>query len=190
MYKHPGVFIEHVPSGVLAIETASTSVAAFIGPVRRGPIGEPVFISNAGQFASRFGELDGVAGGIRNDDQSADMFGHAIQAFFTNGGSKAYIMRVADASGAGEPGAATAVIPNPEDVLRGFTITADNGGTWGNAMVLRLSPSDPAAAPDLELGYTFEVGIIRDGEFAALETFTGVQMAADVRARLLHATFR
>ena len=38
MYKHPGVYIEHVPSGVLAIEAASTSIAAFIGPVKRGQL--------------------------------------------------------------------------------------------------------------------------------------------------------
>ena len=50
--KHPGVFIEHVPSGLLAVEAASTAVAAFIGPVKRGQLvtddkedGEPVFIS-------------------------------------------------------------------------------------------------------------------------------------------------
>ena len=36
MYTHPGVYIEHVPSGVLAIEAASTSVAAFIGHIPRG----------------------------------------------------------------------------------------------------------------------------------------------------------
>ena len=31
IYKHPGVYIEHVPSGLLTIEAASTSVAALIG---------------------------------------------------------------------------------------------------------------------------------------------------------------
>ena len=29
MYKHPGVYIEHVPSGLLVIEAASTSVGMF-----------------------------------------------------------------------------------------------------------------------------------------------------------------
>ena len=38
MYKHPGVYIEHVPSGLLAIEAVSTSVAAFLGPVTRGAL--------------------------------------------------------------------------------------------------------------------------------------------------------
>ena len=63
MYKHPGVYIEHVPSGVLAIEAASTSTAAFIGHTRRGDLvtadvdrGEPVQVFNASQFADGFGE--------------------------------------------------------------------------------------------------------------------------------------
>lgn len=176
MYMHPGVYIEHVPSGVLAIEAASTSIAAFVGPVRRGTPGMPTFISSAAQFARLFGELDGVAGGIRNDGAAADMFGHAVQAFFTNGGAKAYILRVA----AGATANASQVIPNPADPARGFAVTAVDVGVWGNAMVVRLSPTDPdPTSPDLALGYTLEVGIMQDGAFVALETFTGVQMAAD-----------
>lgn len=177
MYKHPGVYIEHVPSGVLAIEAASTSVAAFIGPVKRGPVGEPVFISNAGQFAAQFGEL-GAGGGVRNEGASADFFGHAVQAFFANGGTKAYILRVAD-SGAAAPDPATTVFPDPSDASKGFTVTAANGGTWGDAMIVRLSPSDSASPPDISLGYTFDVGIEVEGDFIAIESFSGVQMATD-----------
>ena len=36
MYQHPGVYIEHVPSNLLAIEAASTSVTAFVGHLTRG----------------------------------------------------------------------------------------------------------------------------------------------------------
>ncbi|MEM7268988.1 MAG: phage tail sheath protein, partial [Pseudomonadota bacterium] len=185
MYKHPGVYIEHVPSGVLAIEAASTSIAAFIGPVKRGPVGEPVYISDAGQFAGQFGNLDGAGGGIRNEGQSADFFGHAVQAFFANGGKKAYIVRVAE-DASGNLSEASTAIPDPSDAARGFEVTAVNPGTWGDAMVVRLALTDPgnpgatpAVLPDPELGYTFEVGIMDDGDFVALESFTGVQMAAD-----------
>ena len=59
MYKHPGVYIEHVPSGLLAIEAASTSSAAFIGAVKRGKVGEPVFVSSPGQYEDLFGLLGG-----------------------------------------------------------------------------------------------------------------------------------
>ena len=96
MYKHPGVYIEHVPSGLLAVEAAATSIAAFVGPARRGPVGEPVFILNAGQYEEQFGPLGGGFGGIRDFGASPDRFGHAVNAFFANGGAKAYIVRVAE----------------------------------------------------------------------------------------------
>jgi len=178
MYKHPGVYIEHVPSGLLAIAAASTSIAAFIGPVKRGPVGKPVFISNVGQFEEQFGVLGGGAGGIRNEGQIADRFGYAVNAFFANGGTKAYILRVAENSG-GNLSKATIAIPNPDEVTRGFTVTAVNEGTWGNALQVRLTATDPSASPDLTLGYTLEVGIEQDGEFAAIEAFTGLSTDSD-----------
>ncbi|MDC1198788.1 phage tail sheath subtilisin-like domain-containing protein, partial [bacterium] len=175
MYKHPGVYIEHVPSGLLAIEAAATSIAAFIGPAKRGPIGEPVFISGAGQYEDQFGVLGAGLGGIRNNGSSPDRFGHAINAFFANGGSKAYVLRVVENS-AGNLSKASIAIPNPVDAARGFTVTAANEGVWGNALQVRLRATDPSATPDLTLGFTLQVGIEQDGAFVALETFTGLSM--------------
>lgn len=176
MYKHPGVYIEHVPSGLLAIEAASTSVAAFVGPVKRGPIGEPVFITSVSQFALQFGTLNDGANGVRDEGDTADKFGHAVNSFFGNGGNKAYIIRVAEASGAGAPVAATAAIPNPESNTTGFLLTAKSQGAWANDMIVRLSTTDKSAAPDLELGYTLELGVLADGRLQVLEGFAGLQM--------------
>ncbi len=176
MYKHPGVYIEHVPSGLLAVEAAATSIAAFIGPAKRGPVGEPVFISGAGQYEDQFGVLGAGLGGIRNNGSAPDRFGHAVNAFFANGGSKAYILRVAEdgstpATNLAKSGTA---IPDPGDALLGFRVTAANEGVWGDALRLRLTATDPSATPDLTLGYTLAIGIEEDGAFVALETFTGL----------------
>ena len=176
MYKHPGVYIEHVPSGLLAIEAASTSVAAFIGPVRRGPVGKPEFITSVSQFAQQFGTLNDGANGIRDQGDEADKFGHAVNAFFGNGGNKAYVVRVAETSGVNAPLAATAAIPNPEVNTSGFLLTAKSPGAWANDMIVRLSPTDKSTIPDLELGYSLELGVLADGKFQALEAFTGLQM--------------
>lgn len=180
MYQHPGVYIEHVPSGLLAIEAASTSVAVFIGPTRRGPRGEPVFISSAGQYEDWFGELGGGKGGIRNLGQVADRMGFAVNASFTNGGSKAYVLRVAEAGAAPLTLArASVAIPNPADSGQGFTVTAADAGSWGNALIVHLRATDEATEPDLELGYTLEVCIELDGAFTVLESFSGLDMEAD-----------
>ena len=176
IYKHPGVYIEHVPSGLLAIEAASTSVAAFIGPVRRGTVGKPEFITSVSQFAQQFGTLNDGTNGIRDEGDTADKFGNAVNAFFGNGGNKAYIIRVAETSGAGAPKAATSAIPNPESNTTGFLLTAKSEGVWANDMIARLSTTDKSAVPDVELGYTLELGVLADGKFQALEGFTGLQM--------------
>ncbi len=174
MYKHPGVYIEHVPSGLLAIEAASTAIAAFIGPVKRGPIGEPVFISNTSQFAQQFGSLDGGAGGIRNEGGLPDKFGHAVNAYFANGGTKAYIVRVAEGASV-----ATAVIPNPDDATQAFEIAAKSAGQWANNLVVKLSTADRADPADIALGYVFSIGRYDEGRFAAMESFSDVEMSAD-----------
>jgi phage tail sheath protein FI len=188
MYKHPGVYIEHVPSGSLIIEAASTSVAAFIGQVKRGQLvtadkdaGEPTFIANVGQFAEKFGELNDGAGGIRDEDQTADYFGHAVNAFFANGGTKAYIVPVGDGSG----DAATASLVDPNDATMAFYFTAGtysaklgaalpSAGEWANDLFAEIVLSVDDADP-LQREYSINLGVQNEkGEIEPIETFDGV----------------
>src|SRR5262249_44580135 len=149
---HPGVYIEHVPSGVLAIEAASTSVAAFVGTVGRGQLNEPVFITRASQYATNFGPLGDTGTGIRDLGATADDFGFAVNAFFQNGGNKAYIVPV------GRDGGQTAFasIADPADPLKAFYFTASSPGAWSNGMTINLSRTDKT---DAALGYVLTVGM-------------------------------
>lgn len=183
MYKHPGVYIEHVPSGVLAIEAASTSIAAFIGPVKRGQLvtddkedGKPVQVSSQAQFATQFGELDGSAGGLRNLASSPDTFGYAVQSFFANGGSKAYIVPVGDDNG----DAAVAAFTDPANAGMGFYFTARSEGIWANGLVLRISESVNDANP-LATTYDVQLGLPdgKGGLDPVLETHTDMNLNPD-----------
>ncbi|TRD16118.1 phage tail sheath family protein [Palleronia caenipelagi] len=173
MYKHPGVYIEHVPSGALAIEAASTSVAVFIGPVKRGPVNTPELILNRGAYATGYGELDDATSGIRDLGDTPDYFGHAVNAFYDNGGRQAYIVRVAKDDATSAVGA----LADPNNPgAKGLYFSAVNEGIWGNKLVARIAAVDDT---DLTLGYDFEVGYETtedDGgkEFNVLETFSGV----------------
>ena len=162
MYKHPGVYIEHVPSGLLAIEAASTAIAAFIGPVKRGDLvtadteaGKPVFIASVDQYAKNFGTPGGGAGGLRNLGSTPDTFGWAVQSFFANGGSKAYIVPIGDGAGA----EATAVIGDPADSLSAFGFTAASEGNWANGLAIRMTLAVPDADPLLTT-YDVEIGVL------------------------------
>jgi phage tail sheath protein FI len=66
------------------IAAASTSVTAFVGRTRRGPLDRPVQVNSMAEFGTVFG-------GLWND--SALSF--AVQHFFVNGGHTAIVARVA-----------------------------------------------------------------------------------------------
>ena len=54
---YPGVYIEEIPSGVRTIAGVATSVTAFVGRTRKGPINEPVVITTFSDFERAFGGL-------------------------------------------------------------------------------------------------------------------------------------
>ncbi|MXP65353.1 phage tail sheath protein [Roseomonas sp. M0104] len=163
MYQHPGVYVEHVPSGLLAVETASPSVAAFIGHLGRGEAvtahtGKPVFLSDMALFALRFGTLDGRGGGIRDRGEAPDWFGHAVTAFFANGGRKAYIVPVGDA---GPARSAKASIADPRDGAGAFYFEAASPGEWANDLFVALRRTAEDDNP-LKAEYELSVGFLRD----------------------------
>ena len=55
--SYPGVYIEEVPSGVRTITGVATSIAAFVGRARRGPVHEAVTINGFADFERQFGGL-------------------------------------------------------------------------------------------------------------------------------------
>ena len=81
------------------IAAAGTSVAAFIGWAAQGPAGEAVLVQRAAEYEATFGAM------------TADvLLGYAVWLFFQNGGSKAYIVRLADGDAGSDP--AEAMLPN------------------------------------------------------------------------------
>src|SRR5437899_1291656 len=81
-YLAPGVYVEEI-SGPRTIAGVSTSSAGFVGEATQGPLHEAVHVTS-------FSDFERTHGGLR---QSADL-GYAVQQFFLNGGSDAWIVRV------------------------------------------------------------------------------------------------
>lgn len=83
----PGVYVEEIPSGAQAIRGVATSVAAFVGQLPRGPVGEALAVGS-------LAELERRLGGPPGDGRLV----HAVAAFFDNGGKRALVVRVDNGS--------------------------------------------------------------------------------------------
>ena len=150
-YLHPGVYIEEIPSGVKPIEGVGTSTAAFVGFTTKGPIGEPQLLLKRDDYNSQYG-------GLRDLGTAAigDRMGLSVSAFFQNGGTKAYVVRLAQNAVSARGYMNHPAAANTTD---GLEFTALNEGVWANGIVARLTPkaSDP-------LLYTVEIGRLDDDD--------------------------
>jgi phage tail sheath protein FI len=125
---YPGVYVEEIPSGVRTIAGVATAVAAFIDNFKRGPMNKAVRILD-------FGEFERVFGGLHAESEAS----YAIQQFFLNGGSQAWVVRVA-AAGTAESATVTILDANGAESL---VVEAIHEGEWGNDLRIGVDYPDP-----------------------------------------------
>jgi len=121
---YPGVYIEEVPSGVRSISGVATSIALFVGWAGRGPLDRAVRLTSFADFERVYGGLD-----LRT------LLGYAVKHFYDNGGSDAYVLRVASTDDAD----AANNVASASGVNQGVTFTAASPGAWANGMRVRVS---------------------------------------------------
>jgi uncharacterized protein len=115
-HLYPGVYIEEIPSGVRTITGVATSITAFLGRARLGPINEPTTINNFGDFERQFGGL------------AVDYpLSYAVRDFYRNGGSQAIIVRLYKTPDPASDAKAKLSVD-------GLDITAKSPGTWGKKL--------------------------------------------------------
>ena len=89
-YLAPGVYVEEIPSANKPIQGASTSTAGMVGMTERGPVNTPTLVTSRGDYARKFGgDLDPL---IFTDGRDGLPYG--AEGFFTNGGSRLYVVRI------------------------------------------------------------------------------------------------
>lgn len=123
---YPGVYVQEISSGVRTVAGVATSIAAFVGRTKRGPVNDPTACFNFGEFTRRFGGLWGE-------------LSYAVDDFYANGGGQCEIVRVfkPDASLTNADGVATLQIS-------GLDLRASSPGSWGNQLTATIT--DPNAA--------------------------------------------
>ncbi|MBR0846485.1 phage tail sheath family protein [Bradyrhizobium diazoefficiens] len=120
----PGVYIEEIPSGVRSISGVATSIALFIGWAPRGPVDRAVRISSFADYERTYGGLD-----------RRSFLGYAVRHFFDNGGSDAYVVRIAlFNSGTPANDAKTATC-----AINDLSIEASSPGQWAHSYSVKLT---------------------------------------------------
>ena len=89
-YLSPGVYIQEIEIGAKPIEGVSTSTAGFLGVAEKGPTeGLPELVTSFADFQRKFGGYLPETSGVYR------FLPYAVASFFTNGGSRCYVMRIA-----------------------------------------------------------------------------------------------
>lgn len=130
-YLSPGVYVEEFESGSKPMEGVGTSTAGFIGLSVKGPdIGVPQLVTSFADFRRKYG-------GYLSQSEFEDyrFLAYAVEHFFINGGTRAFIMRVAP------PDAKCAESVSDQEIIK---FTAKNPGKWGNFIRVIITPSSKA----------------------------------------------
>ncbi len=165
---YPGVYIEEIPSGVRTITGVATSIAAFVGYFPQGLMDKAVQIFNMGDFEREFGGL--------NSQSEAS---YAIQQFFLNGGTEAWVVRTAS----GNVAASTVEILSGIDGATAITLEAgqnqfENPGTWGDNLRVNIDYPAPISGDSFNMTISL-VDIVNGQEVVARsEVFNRLTMAS------------
>jgi phage tail sheath protein FI len=130
---YPGVYVEEIPSGVRTITGVSTSVTAFVGRARRGPVNKATTLYNFSDYERTFGLL-----------WSESSMGYAVRQYFLNGGKTAVIVRVHRPDGGDNVATLTFA---PDGGGANIVFAAASPGAWGSELRARVNhdtkdPSD------------------------------------------------
>lgn len=147
-YLAPGVYVEEIEIGAKPIEGVSTSTAAFVGIAQKGPMNDPTLITGWEQFRRRFG-----------DYMKESYLAYAVYGFFSNGGKRCYVVRVAD----------TDAVSNAYNIFKDgnnadvIKILASSPGAWGKNITAEIVQSS--------LGSTFLYASKLDEDIASTQNY-------------------
>ncbi len=165
----PGVYIEEVPSGVRTIVGVATSVGAFIDYFARGPMDRAIQIFSFADFEREFGGLDTLSEAS-----------YAIQQFFLNGGTEAFVIRTGSAFSTAridllDITPASSLRLTAGRLIKGVSV--DDPGAWGN--FIRADVDYDTTNPNTLFNLTIsEVSPLGTQPALRTETFRNLTMTA------------
>lgn len=173
----PGVYL--VPQRrEPAFQPVRLDVAGFVGVALRGPVNTPTLVQRSSDYEQLFGAFERAAGCPER------LLPYAVQAFFAQGGERAYVLRVAPPADAPGPDSATATARFELDLgpSGAEEIAAANEGSWGGGLAIRLE-FDVVQGFRVLLRHSV-LGAERDG----FDIPAGVDLPAGSLLRLRHSS--
>jgi phage tail sheath protein FI len=159
-FTYPGVYIEELQSGQHSITGVATSIAVFIGWTTQGPVKEATLVQSWSDYQTLFG-------GLTN---SSSYLAYAVNQFFGNGGTQAYIVRiVADSDTTG----ATHIATTASHEVSTLKLFASNPGAWGNNIQVVVTPT--VADPNR---FSLVVQSVSGSQTTTLESYAGLSVTA------------
>lgn len=124
----PGTIVNIVATSAPNNPPATTGAFFAIGQAARGAIGVPVAVSSMTQYVAAFG--------TRTFNGATPTLYDALDAFFMEGGTQAYVSRV---SGPSAVAATHTLVDRAGSPLSTLTVTALGPGTWGNSVQVAVA---------------------------------------------------
>ena len=155
-YTYPGVYIEEV-TGPGVIAGVGTSTAGSIGPAAAGPLLEPTRITSLDDYLRVFDTTrNGRPWPYLYDGSTPYYLGFAVEGFFRNGGTQAFVVRVGTA-------AQSSLAFQNQANEDAFVVRADHGGGGGDAVSVALGTNCRDERGDRQLGHHRDLGHERPG---------------------------
>lgn len=121
-----GVYIQEQQSGARPIAGVSTATLGLLGKAERGPVNVPVLVTSMAEFSRIFGNAARYR--ISGVDYEYFNLWVALSLFFANGGTRAYVVRLANTGG----GAGHIAVKASASWGSTWTRNAASEGIWGN----------------------------------------------------------
>ena len=159
---YTGVYVREEPSGAQAVAAASTSTALFVGMADKGPFGIPFRVLSLTAYEREYGAT--------SPGELADQ----VRQFYVNGGTEAWIMRIANGA------QAAAVTLRSELLADSLILTARDVGAAGN--LIRAEVDYDTVDPERTFNLTlYRNTLLADGTFRQddVESHAGLSMDPD-----------
>jgi len=149
----PGTYIEVRAEGLISVGSIATGNIGVVGTASRGPVGEIVPLGSYADAIDSFGAYDAFEDPVT--DGSPLTLTRTIEQLYMGGAGSVYAVRIAN----GDPTEAHADV-HSTGAGDGFTLTAKEGGSFGNSIEYTVVNEGTDQAPNWAL--TLQAGAVKE----------------------------